>query len=86
MVLSICAFFSPITNIIGYVPFVGGFLSSVIGLAIFIAALVVALPLFLLAVAISWLVVHPKVGIVLLLIALAVSGAVIAVIIKNKGN
>jgi|LakMenEpi03Aug12_release.lakeMendotaPanAssembly.Ray.scaffolds.fasta_scaffold1179005_1 hypothetical protein len=86
MVVSICAFFSPITALIGYVPFLGGFLSSAIGLAIFLAAAIVCLPLFLLALSISWLVFHPKVGLILLGIALVITGIVLAVIFTNKGN
>lgn len=85
MVLSICAFFSPITSILGYVPFLGGFLSSVVGIAIFIAALIVCLPLFILAMSISWLRFHPKVGLLLLGIGLVIGGIVIAIVIKNKG-
>jgi uncharacterized membrane protein HdeD (DUF308 family) len=86
MVFSICAFFSPITTLIGYVPFLGGFLSSFVGLAIFLAALIVCLPLFLLAVAISWLFFHPKVGLILLGVALLITGAVLAIIFINKGK
>ena len=84
MVFSICAFFSPITTLLGYVPLLGGFLSGVVGLAIFIAALIVCIPLFLLAVAISWLVFHPKVGLILLGVALLITGLVFLIIQLNK--
>lgn len=86
MVLSICSFFSPITILIGYVPFLGGFLSNVIGLAIFIAALIVCIPLFLLAVALCWLIFHPKVGLILLGIALVITGIVLAIVFTNKAK
>ena len=42
--------------------------------------------IFLLALSISWLVFHPKVGLILLGIALVITGIVLAVIFKNKGN
>jgi hypothetical protein len=86
MVISICCFFSPITTLIGYVPFLGGFLSGVVGFAIFLAALIVCIPLFLLAVAISWTVFHPKVGLIILGVALLITGIVLAIVFKNKGN
>jgi hypothetical protein len=86
MVFSICAFFSPITTLLGYVPLLGGILSNVVGLAIFLAALIVCIPLFLLAVSICWLIVHPKVGLVLLGIALVATGIVLAIVFTNKGN
>jgi len=86
MVFSICAFFSPITTLLGYVPLLGGILSGAVGLAIFLAALIVCIPLFLLAVAICWLVVHPKVGLILLGIALVATGIVLAIIFTNKGK
>ncbi len=80
MVFSICAFFFPISNLIGYVPLLGGFLSGFLSLAILIAALVVCLPLFLLAVAISWLVFHPRAGLILLGIGLLIAGVVSLII------
>ena len=86
MVLSICAFFSPITTLLGYVPLVGGFLSGALGIAIFIAAVIVAIPLFLLAVAISWMAFHPKIGIAILVGALAVTAVVLVIIFTNKGG
>lgn len=86
MVLSICAFFSPITTLLGYVPLLGGILSNVVGLAIFIAAVIVCIPLFLLAVAFCWLIFHPKVGLILLGVALLVTGAVLAIVFVNKGK
>lgn len=86
MVFAICSFFSPITILIGYVPFLGGFLSNVIGLAIFIAALLVCIPLFLLAVAICWIIFHPKIGLIILAVALVITGIVLAIVFTNKGK
>lgn len=86
MVASICAFFSPITTILGYVPLLGGLLSNIVGLAIFLAALIVCIPLFLLAVGICWLIVHPKVGAAILGVALLATGIVLAIIFINRGK
>ena len=84
MVLSICAFFSPITTILGYIPLLGGFLKGVVGLAIFLAAVIVSLPLFILAVSVSWLRFHPKIGLLIFGVGLLIAGIVIALIIVNK--
>ena len=84
MVFSICAFFSPITHLLGYVPLLGGFLSGVVGLAIFIAALIICIPLFLLACSISWLIFHPKVGLILLGVGLLITGLVFLIIHLTK--
>jgi hypothetical protein len=86
MVSSICAFFIPLTTIIGFVPFLGSFLSNTIGLAVFLAAVIVCIPLFLLTLSISWLFFHPKVGLILLGIGLVITGIVLAVIFTNEGN
>lgn len=86
MVFSICAFFSPITNLIWFIPLVGGFISNALGLAIFVAAVVVCIPLFLLAVAVSWLFFHPKIGLLLLGIGLLIAGAVAAGIYLRRGD
>lgn len=77
MVISICLFFSPITTLLGYIPLLGGLLSTVVSWAIFIAALIICLPIYLLVTSIAWLRYHPKVGIAILLIG----GAILAVIL-----
>lgn len=86
MVFGICAFFSPITTILGYVPLLGGLLSGAVGFAIFLAALIVCIPLFLLAVALCWLVWHPKVGLAILAVALLILGVVLYFVLSNKGS
>ena len=77
MVFGICFFFSPITTLLGYVPLVGGFLKSAVGIAIFVAALLICIPLWLLAFAVSWLIFHPKVGIIFMVVALAATGLIL---------
>ena len=70
MVLGICLFFSPITTILGYIPLVGGFVSGVASFAIFVGAVLICIPLFLITVSLAWLRFHPKVGLVILGIGL----------------
>ncbi len=72
MVFGIWLFFSPITTILGYIPLVGGFISGVAGLAIIMAAILVCIPLFLLAVSLAWLRFHPKIGLSLLGVGLVI--------------
>lgn len=86
MVLGICLFFSPITTLIGYIPLVGGFISGVIGFAILLAAVIVCLPLYLIATSIAWLVFRPKVGLILIGIGLVIAGVVIFFLTKSPSN
>lgn len=72
LVLSICMFFSPITTILGYIPLVGGLISGIVGFAIFLAALIVSIPIFLLVTSVAWVRFHPKVGAALLIIGAGV--------------
>ena len=84
MVAGICIFFSPITHLIGYIPLIGGLLKGTLGIAIFLAALIICLPLFLLAVTVSWLVFNPKVGLFILGAALVVTAIVLAISLTNR--
>lgn len=72
MVLGICLFFSPITTILGYIPLVGGFVKGVAAFAIFIGAVLFCIPLFIVAVSVAWLRFHPKIGIMVLSIGVAI--------------
>lgn len=72
MVAGICLFFSPITTLLGYIPLVGGFLSGVAGFAIFLGAVLICIPLFLMAVSLAWLRFHPVIGCGLLSVGLAI--------------
>ena len=85
MVFSITLFFSPITTIIGYIPLVGGFISGVLFFAILLAALLVCIPLFLIATSIAWLRFRPKIGFIIIGIAVIVL-AIILVINSTSGN
>ncbi len=85
MVLGIYWFLSPIVILVGYIPLVGGIISGILGFAIFLAALLICIPLYLLMTSIAWLRFHPKVGIILLLIA----GGILAFFLiysKNKSS
>jgi hypothetical protein len=86
MVFGIYLFFSPIVNLIGFIPLVGGILSGILGFAIFLAAFLISIPLYILATAIAWLRFHPKIGFILL----AIGGIILAVILiisnSNKGS
>lgn len=62
MVIGICAFFSPFTQVLGYLPLVGGFLKGTAAIIIFLAAIIVSIPLFLITFSLGWMRYHPKVG------------------------
>ncbi len=84
MVIGICLFFSPITTIIGYVPLIGGLISGIIGFLILLAALLICIPLYILATSIAWLFYHPKVGLIILGVGIAVL-AIVIILTKNSG-
>jgi len=66
MVLGICIFFSPLVELAGYIPLVGGFLKGTAGIIIFLAAFLVCIPLFLTTMGLAWLRYHPLIGSVFL--------------------
>lgn len=85
MVLSVCLFFSPITSLIGYIPLIGKFIAGALGLVIFLAAIIICIPLFIIAIAISWICWHPKVGYIILGIGLAIGvGVIIFLSVQNS--
>ena len=79
MVAGIYLFFSPIVDLIGYIPIVGGFLKSTIAGVIILGAVIVSIPLYLLTFSLAWLRYHPKTGL-LLLLAVAIIITVIVVL------
>lgn len=77
MVFSICMFFSPISTILGYIPLIGGLFKSLVGFVIFLAALLVSIPLFIIAFSCAWCFYHPKIGIAILVVGLSIIGILI---------
>jgi len=86
MVFGICMFFSPITTILGYIPLVGGILKGTVGFIIFVAALLICIPLFIIAFSLAWLWYHPKVGAIFFGIGLLILGVIIFVNYSRKGD
>jgi hypothetical protein len=84
MVVGMWLFFSPISNILGYVPFVGDILKSTVGFILFVAALLICIPLYLIAFSLAWLWYHPKVGIAILLVAIAI--LVTILVLNSRGS
>jgi hypothetical protein len=66
MVSGICLFLSPMTAIMGYIPLVGGLVSGTMSIAILMGALLLCLPLFLLALSMAWLCYHRGIGCLIL--------------------
>jgi len=82
MVLGICMFFSPITILLNHIPLVGGILSGTVGWIIFIAAVIVSIPIYIMAFSMAWMWYHPKVGIPILLVGVAL---ITILILVNAG-
>lgn len=85
MVLGLVLFFSPITNILGYFPLIGGILKGTVGFLIFVGAIIICIPLYIITFSLAWLFYHPKVGIVILGIGFAITAGLI-IISQSKGN
>lgn len=64
MVVGIVMFFSYMTDILGYIPMVGGLLQSTLLLVIMLGAVIVCIPLWMITFSLAWLWYHPKVGVV----------------------
>ncbi len=86
MVIGICIFFSPITTILGFIPLVGGILKGTVGFIIFVAALLVCIPLWIIAFSLAWLFYHPKVGVIFLGIGLLILGLILFFNYSRKGD
>ena len=84
MVVGIWLFFSPFTKLLGYIPLVGGIIQGTVGFAILIGAILISIPLFLIALAISWLVFHPKVGLIILGVAIVITGIIMTLSLWNR--
>lgn len=65
MVLGVYAFFSPIVDLIGEIPFVGWWMRNTASAMIFLAAVIVCIPLFLGVLSIAWLIYRPKTGLII---------------------
>lgn len=74
MVLGICLFFSPIVELLGYIPLVGGFVSGIAWFAIVIASIILCIPLFTITFSLAWLLYHPKIGLAILSCGLLLLG------------
>jgi hypothetical protein len=86
MVLAICMFFSPVTTLLGYIPLVGGLLKGTTGFIIFLAAVIICIPIFIIAFSLAWLWYHPKVGIIILGVGLIILGVILAINYTRKGK
>ena len=83
LVCSMALFFSPISTILGFIPFVGGFIQGIVFFAIFLASLLICIPLYLLATSIAWLRFRPKVGLILVGIGLLIATVIIVINVKT---
>ena len=85
MVLGLVIFFSPLTNILGYVPLIGGFLKGTVTFIVFIGAILICIPLYIITFSLAWIFYHPKVGLVILGIGMAAAGVLIYLSVSKSG-
>ena len=86
MVFGIVLFFSPITNILGYFPLIGGLLKGTVGFIIFVGAIIISIPLYIITFSLAWLFYHPKVGIFILGLGVTIITVLIIVSSQSKGS
>jgi hypothetical protein len=86
MVLGLWIFFTPITNLLGYIPLLGGLLQGIANFVIFLASFFVCLPIFLLAICFAWLFYHPKIGIPLLIVSILGIATIIVIAVIDPAN
>ena len=82
IVIGISSILGPITTLIGYIPFVGKVVNSMIGVISFLVGLAISL----VVIAISWFAARPIVAIVSLVIAAALIFVFVKYVKKNKGK
>ena len=79
MVLGIYFLFWPITDMIGYIPIVGGWIKSEVQAMILVGAIIVAIPTYVLTFGIGWVRYNPKRGFPIILFGLICVIVLIAV-------
>lgn len=79
MILGLYSFFSPIVNILGYFPLIGGLLKGAVGLIIFLGVIIICIPLYIITFSLAWLFYHPKVGIFILGVGITIMVVLIIV-------
>jgi hypothetical protein len=79
LVLGIWALFTPISELLGYIPLIGGVLKGVLNFVLILASFLVSLPIWLLAAAIIWFFYHPKIALIILAAGGIAAGIVVAV-------
>ena len=77
LVVGFVLFLSPISTLLGYIPFVGGIIKSGSFFLFLIAALLISLPVYLITLSIAWLVYHPRIGAILLIAGVVILAALL---------
>jgi len=72
MIVGFCLLFSPLIDLLGFVPFVGGFLKGSLALIVTVGGLIICIPLWIITFSIAWTWYHPKVGLIFLGIGLLI--------------
>lgn len=86
MIGGFCLLFSPLIDILGFVPFVGGFIKGSLILVVTVGGFIICIPLWIITFSIAWTWYHPKVGLIFLGIGLSILGAIIIYNQLSKGS
>lgn len=86
LVFGFLLLFSPISQLLGYIPFVGGFLKLGSGILFLVASILLAIPIFVILMSIAWLYYNPRIGIIILSIGIIILAALLFYNYKNSHN
>lgn len=79
MAVALLVFFSPIINLFGYLPLVGGMLKGAVGFTIFLVVLLVCIPLWIITFSLAWIRYNPKMGLIFISIGVVVLGVILLI-------
>lgn len=79
MILGVYFLFWPITELIGYIPIVGGWIKSEANSMILVGAIIVTIPTYVLTFGIGWVRYNPKAGLPIIVFGLICVGVLIGV-------
>lgn len=87
MTVGFCLLFTPLIDILGFVPLVGGFLKGSLALIITVGGFIICIPVWIITFSVAWTWYHPKIGLIFLGTGLTVLSAIfIYNHISNKDN
>lgn len=86
MAIALLVFFSPLINLFGYVPLVGGLLKGAVGFTIFLVVLLICIPLWIITFSLAWVWYNPKMGAIFLGIGVGILTVILLISHSQTGS